>query len=65
MIVSVSGERIRSLGDLRAKLAEHTGDKAASVKLGVIRNKSEISVTLELPAPTPRSRRTVVHNTNI
>jgi serine protease Do len=65
VIVSVSGERIRSLGDLRAKLAEHTGDKAASVKLGVIRNKSEISVTLELPAPTPRSRRTVVHNTNI
>jgi S1-C subfamily serine protease len=66
VIVSLNGERLRSVGDLRAKLAaQHASDKPASVKLGVIRNKSEIPITVELPAPGPRARRTVLHGTNI
>jgi C-terminal processing protease CtpA/Prc len=55
VIISLNGDRIRSLGDLREKLAGKREDKTA--KLGVLRNKSEMSLTVELPpAPskTPR-----------
>jgi len=65
VIISVNGERIRSTGDLRSKLAAHDGDKATSVKLGVLRNKSEISVTAELPAPATREKRIIRHERNI
>jgi S1-C subfamily serine protease len=65
VIISLNGERLRSVGDLRAKLAARDSDKAASVKLGLIRNKSEMSVTVELPPPAAKSRKTVVHQTNI
>jgi len=65
VIISLNGERIRSVGDLRAKLAPRDSDKATSVKLGVIRNRSEISVNVELPPATSRSRKTIVHQTNI
>jgi serine protease Do len=64
VIVSLNGERLRTVGDLRAKLATRESDKAGSVKLGVIRNKTEMSVTVELPA-APRSRKTILHQTNI
>src|SRR5580658_6502279 len=60
VITSLNGQRIRSLGDLREKLASKT--EAKTVKLGVLRNKSEVSITVEMPPPskTPRaiSRRT-------
>jgi serine protease Do len=65
VIVSMNGERLRSVGDLRAKLAARDSDKATSVKLGLIRNKSEMSATVELPPPAAKSRKTVVHQTNI
>ena len=66
VIVSLNGERIRSVGDLRGKLASHESDKPASVKLGVIRNKSEIAVTVELPpAAAPRARKAVLRGTSI
>jgi C-terminal processing protease CtpA/Prc len=61
VITSVNGERVRSVGDLRGKLAARPGAKdraeVQSVKLGVLRNKSEISLTVELPAPASRSKR--------
>jgi S1-C subfamily serine protease len=65
VIVSLNGDRIRSVGDLRAKLGTRAGDQTTTVKLGVLRNHSEISLSVELPAPAPRSKRVGVHNTNI
>jgi serine protease Do len=65
VIVSLNGERLRSVGDLRAKLATGDSDKASSVKLGVIRNRSEVSVSVDLPPAAPKHRKTVLHQTNI
>jgi serine protease Do len=62
VITSFNGERIRSLGDLREKLAAKNDDKPA--KLGVLRNKSEITITVELPAPKQKTTR-LTHSTNI
>ena len=63
VITSVNGERIRTVGELRGKLATKRSAKdrnqGQSVKLGVWRNKSEVSLTVELPAPAPRSRHAV------
>ncbi|MGA2810933.1 MAG: PDZ domain-containing protein [Candidatus Acidiferrum sp.] len=65
VIVSFNGERLRSVGDLRAKLSTGGSDKTSSVKLGVIRNRSEISLNVDLPPAAPKRRKTVVHQTNI
>jgi serine protease Do len=65
VITSLNGDRIRTVGELREKLSAKRDDKAPSVKLGVLRNKSEISVTVELPAPTPKAKRTITQRTNI
>jgi serine protease Do len=59
VITSVNGDRIRSTAELRQKVAAK-GD-SNSVKLGVIRNKSEMSVTVELPAPETESHRLAGH----
>jgi serine protease Do len=63
VITSLNGGRIRSLGDLREKLAAKR--EAKEVKLGVLRNKSEISVTVELPAPQTKGMHSMTHRTNI
>src|SRR5215467_968792 len=69
VITSVNGERIRTIGDLRERLsAKQEGkdkDKDQTVKLGVLRNKSEVSLTVELPAPAARTKRFISHRTNI
>jgi S1-C subfamily serine protease len=65
VITSLNGERIRSVGELREKLSAKRDDKERTVKLGVLRNKSEISLTVELPAPDARAKRLVSHRTNI
>jgi serine protease Do len=67
VITSVNGERVRSTGDLRQKLAakREAKDKDQTVKIGVLRNKSEVSLTVELPAPAPRAKRLISHRTNI
>jgi serine protease Do len=67
VITSVNGERVRTVGDLRQKLAakREAKDKEQTVKLGVLRNKSEVSLTVELPAPAPRAKRLISHRTNI
>jgi serine protease Do len=79
VITSLNGERIRSVGDLRQKLAAQHGekdkgvenkdkeskDKTRKVKLGVLRNKSEISLNVELPAPATTSKHLSGHRTNI
>ncbi len=69
VITSVNGERVRTVGELREKLAakREAKDKNQNqtVKLGVLRNKSEVSVTVELPAPASRTKRLIAHRTNI
>src|SRR5580692_2375531 len=63
VITSLNGERIRSLGDLREKLAGKREEK--TVKLGVLRNKSELSITVELPPPPSKTPRVISRRTNI
>jgi S1-C subfamily serine protease len=66
VITSLNGERIRSVGELREKLSAKRDDKDRTAKLGVLRNKSEVSLTVELPAPsTTRVKRMTLHRTNI
>jgi S1-C subfamily serine protease len=63
VITSFNGERVRTLGDLRQKLSTKTDDKPA--KLGVWRNRSEVSLTVELPARAPKVQRKIARRTNI
>lgn len=63
VITSLNGERVRSLGDLREKLAGKHEEK--TVKLGVLRNKSEVSITVELPPAPSKSQRVISRRTNI
>jgi membrane-associated protease RseP (regulator of RpoE activity) len=79
VITSLNGERIRSVGDLRQKLAAQHGekdkdaeskdkenkDKTHTVKLGVLRNKSEISLNVEVPAPATTTKHIIARRTNI
>jgi serine protease Do len=68
VITSLNGERIRTVGELREKLSAKREDKDTkdrTVKLGVLRNKSEISLNVELPAPAARTKRIVSRRTNI
>ena len=63
VITTFNGNRIRSLGDLREQLAAKNDDKQA--KLGVLRNKSAVTLTVELPAPTQKVKRKIARSTNI
>ena len=65
VITSLNGERIRTVGDLREKLSAKRDDKDKTVKLGVLRNKSEISLNVELPAPPAKTKRLISRRTNI
>jgi serine protease Do len=62
VITSFNGERVRSLGDLRQKLAAQNEAKIA--KIGVLRNKSEVTLSVELPARTPQVHK-LMQRTNI
>src|SRR5580658_3382973 len=63
IITALNGERVRSLGDLREKLAGKRDEK--TVKLGVLRNKTEVSITVEMPPPPSKTPRTISRRTNI
>jgi len=65
VITSLNGERIRTIGELREKLSAKRDEKGVTVKLSILRNKSEVSLTVELPAPTSKTKRMVLHRTNI
>lgn len=67
VITWVNGERVRSIGDLREKLAagKESKDKGQTAKLGVLRNRSEVSLTVELPPAAPRTKRLISHRTSI
>jgi serine protease Do len=70
VITSVNGNRIRSVGDLRQKLSsrheeKEKSEKATAVKLGILRNKSELSLTVEIPESAPKLKHLAMHHTNI
>jgi serine protease Do len=65
VITSFNGERIRSVGDLREKLSVKHDEKEKTAKLGIIRNKSEVSLTVELPETQMHRKRIMTHRTNI
>ena len=65
VITSIDGDRVRSVGDLREKLAPKSEDKDRTLKLGVLRNKNQMTLSVELPAPAPKSKHVVTHRTNI
>jgi serine protease Do len=61
VITKFDGERIRSLGELREKLAA----KSDTATLTVTRNKAEMTLTVALPAAPAKIRHNAVHGTNI
>ena len=63
VITSMDGERIRSIGELREKLVEKKEEK--SVKLGLIRNKAALSLSVELPAPVEQKEHRNALRTNV
>jgi C-terminal processing protease CtpA/Prc len=63
VITSINGQRIRSVGELREKIAEQKDEH--TVKLGVVRNKAELSLTVELPAPAQKQQHKISRRTNI
>ena len=63
VITAMNGERIRTTGELREKLGAVEAGKTA--KLDVLRNKSNVSLTVELPAPAPKEKRKIGVRTNI
>jgi serine protease Do len=63
VITSFNGERIRSISELREKLMGLKDAKSA--KLGLLRNKSELSVTVELPTPLQKQKAHISQRTNI
>jgi serine protease Do len=63
VITSFNGERVRSLGDLRQKLAAQNDAKTA--KIGVLRSRSEVTLSVELPERTSKTTRRIMQRTNI
>ena len=54
VITTLNGERIHSLSELRSKLAANDGKTA---KLGVLRNKSALTLDVEIPAKRETARK--------
>jgi len=64
VITTLNGARIRTVGELREKLSAKPDDK--QVKLGVLRNKSEVTLTVELPERSSKvHRKTIARRTYI
>jgi serine protease Do len=63
VITSIDGDRIRSLGELREKLSDKRDSK--TIKVGVLRNKSPMSLTVEMPEKPAKSVHTFSHRTQI
>jgi membrane-associated protease RseP (regulator of RpoE activity) len=63
VITRLDGERIRSTSELREKLVAKKDAK--TVKLGLLRNRSELSLTVDLPTPEQQEHRHVSERTNI
>ena len=55
VITSLNGEKLHSVGELREKLG--AAKDAKSVKIGLVRNKSAMTLTVELPPSKPATIR--------
>jgi serine protease Do len=62
VITSLNGEKIRGLGELRSKLA---GKDGKTIKLGVLRNKSALTLDVEIPAAKQKAVRKMEMRTRI
>jgi serine protease Do len=62
VITSLNGEKIHGLGELRSKLA---GNDGKTVKLGVLRNKSPLTLDVEIPAAKQKTVRKMEMRTKI
>jgi serine protease Do len=62
VITSLNGEKIHGLGELRSKLA---GNDGKTVKLGVLRNKSALTLDMEIPAAKQKTVRKMEMRTKI
>jgi len=58
VITQVNGERVKTISDLREKL--RAGSEKKTVALGVLRNRSQVSVNVEIEAPKPVERKRLV-----
>jgi len=63
VITSLNGERVRSASELREKLL--TNREGKSIKLGVLRNKSELTLSVELPQQKEEEELSLSERTNI
>jgi serine protease Do len=63
VITSVNGDRIRSVGELREKLAEKKGEK--KLELGLLRDKAALSLSVEMPPPVEKQEHHTSLRTNI
>ena len=63
VITSLNGERVRSASELREKLL--TNREGKSIKLGVLRNKSELTLSVELPQQKEEEEPSLSERTNI
>jgi serine protease Do len=63
VITSLNGERIRNSSELREKLM--TNREGKNLKLGVLRNKSELTLSVELPQQKEEEEHFLSERTNI
>lgn len=62
VITSLNGDKIHGLGELRSKLA---GNDGKTVKLGVLRNKSALTLDVEIPSAKQKTVRKMEMRTKI
>lgn len=62
VITSLNGEKIHGLAELRSKLA---GNDGKTIKLGVLRNKSALTLDVEIPAAKQKTVRKMEMRTKI
>ena len=63
VITTLNGERVRNASELREKLL--TSREGKTIKLGVLRNKSEVTLTIELPQQKEEEEHFLSERTNI
>lgn len=63
VITSLDGERIRSASELREKLLTKREEK--TIKLGLLRNKAELNISVELPQQKQQEEPFGIDRTNI
>jgi serine protease Do len=63
VITSLDGERIHNASELREKILTKKNEK--SIKLGLLRNKSELTLSVELPAPVVHKQQIFSERTHI